>query len=241
MSIALKQLGYIDVFHAVDALDDLEIWASLERAADATFPSLPSYTGKGFSRSQWDELFGPCEAITDIAGPFALSLIAAYPEAKVILVTRDFDKWWKSVDETLVPMIWGPVSEVFSRCIEPLLGSRMIAAGRKMLLGWSRTKNLEEFRENSRMAFDRHEREIMGAVPQERLLYYRMGDGWEPLCRFLDAEAPDGKFPHANEQAAMKKKILDKQIRMIKEVGSRMVPYLGVGLVVGVGMLLLRI
>lgn len=34
--------------------------------------------------------------MTDLASPFALGLIRAYPDAKVIVVQRDFDRWWPS-------------------------------------------------------------------------------------------------------------------------------------------------
>ncbi len=27
------------------------------------------------------------------------------------------------------------------------------------------------------------------------------GDGWEPLCRFLDVPVPDEPFPHRNDTA----------------------------------------
>lgn len=39
---------------------------------------------------------------------------------------------------------------------------------------------------------------IRGLVPKERLLEWYIGDGWEPLCKFLDKPIPDVEFPHAN-------------------------------------------
>jgi hypothetical protein len=40
----------------------------------------------------WDALWGDeYDAVTDLASPFALELIEAYPDAKVVLVQRDFD------------------------------------------------------------------------------------------------------------------------------------------------------
>ena len=35
-------------------------------------------------------------------------------------------------------------------------------------------------------------------VPEDRLLEWRVGDGWEPLCKFLGKEIPDEPFPHVN-------------------------------------------
>jgi hypothetical protein len=39
---------------------------------------------------------------------------------------------------------------------------------------------------------------IRGLVPKERLLEWHIGDGWEPLCKFLGKPVPNVEFPHAN-------------------------------------------
>jgi len=39
---------------------------------------------------------------------------------------------------------------------------------------------------------------VRAHVPASRLLEYRAGDGWEPLCAALDVPVPDAPFPHAN-------------------------------------------
>lgn len=36
-------------------------------------------------------------------------------------------------------------------------------------------------------------------VPPERLLNYRVGEGWGPLCDFLGIKVPDFEFPHVNK------------------------------------------
>lgn len=35
----------------------------------------------------------------------------------------------------------------------------------------------------------------------DRLLEYKLGSGWEPLCKFLGKPVPDVPFPHVNESA----------------------------------------
>ena len=37
--------------------------------------------------------------------------------------------------------------------------------------------------------YERHNQEVIDTVPAEQLLVFRPGDGWEPLCRFL--QKPD--------------------------------------------------
>lgn len=71
-------------------------------------------------------------------------------------------------------------------------------------------------------------------VPAERLLDYKLGDGWEPLCEFLGKDAPSEEFPRLNEEKVMKERIM----RIQKEkflAGSRamafyMGPFVAVGL-----------
>lgn len=37
-------------------------------------------------------------------------------------------------------------------------------------------------------------------VPKENLLEYKMGEGWAPLCDFLEVPLPEGKkFPRTND------------------------------------------
>lgn len=43
------------------------------------------------------------------------------------------------------------------------------------------------------------------AVPPERVHFFSVKEGREPLCKILDVLVPDAPFPWANEQAAMKK------------------------------------
>ena len=46
--------------------------------------------------------------------------------------------------------------------------------------------------------FERHNAEVRRALPAERLLVYEVGDGWGPLCEFLERPVPDAPFPRVN-------------------------------------------
>jgi hypothetical protein len=50
--------------------------------------------------------------------------------------------------------------------------------------------------------YQRHVAEVIAAVGGDRLLVFRVNEGWEPLCRFLGAPVPSTPFPHRNESAA---------------------------------------
>jgi hypothetical protein len=49
--------------------------------------------------------------------------------------------------------------------------------------------------------FRRHDEEVRRSIPPERLLVYQAGQGWEPLCRFLDVPVPDVPYPNENSRA----------------------------------------
>ena len=42
-------------------------------------------------------------------------------------------------------------------------------------------------------------RAIKREVPADRLVYWELGDGWEPLADALGVEAPDKPFPHLHD------------------------------------------
>ena len=46
--------------------------------------------------------------------------------------------------------------------------------------------------------YERHNRDVIESVPAEKLLVYRPGDGWEPLCTFLGVPVPAVPYPKSN-------------------------------------------
>lgn len=51
-------------------------------------------TTRAFGPAEWNALLGHCQAVCDIpAVHFCDELIETYPDAKVILTTRNVDEW----------------------------------------------------------------------------------------------------------------------------------------------------
>lgn len=202
---ALTILGYKNVHHGLNALDDREFWSAMHRATNATFPNLPTYTGNPFTRSQWDDMYGSCDAATDLTSFFAPELIKAYPEAKVILVIRDFDEWLKSYNNVFADLFSFRAS-LLVYVAEPMIGYEIVKAMRNAVRGFFRGRNEEECRRNSREAFHRHNKMVQDMVSPDNLLVYRIGEGWEPICRFLDKPVPNVEFPWVNEAVVFRKR-----------------------------------
>lgn len=55
----------------------------------------------------------------------------------------------------------------------------------------------------SRVTYDRHIEHLKKVVPKEKLFFFDVRDGWEPLCKMLDVPVPDMPFPKLNDAKAM--------------------------------------
>ncbi|KAJ5678047.1 P-loop containing nucleoside triphosphate hydrolase protein [Penicillium maclennaniae] len=199
---ALTILGYQDVFHSSAMAKDTDRWVGLGAAADDNIPCLPTYTGRTWTRKDWNAYVGPCEALTDIA-PFAYPLLREFPEAKVILVQRDFDSWARSFEQTLIL----PSSQTFlawlsGNIMEPFIGIQISQTAWKMYMGLLGVCSMEKTKDRKimRAAYQRHYDQVRSLVTSDRLLEIDLGDlGWEPLCNFLGKSIPDVPFPRLNE------------------------------------------
>ncbi|KAL2211377.1 hypothetical protein CC79DRAFT_1266253 [Sarocladium strictum] len=234
---ALTLLGYKDVYHTINAIDNPHDWTVFNRAADAFFPSLPTHNPSiTFTRADWDELWAPCEATTEVASLFAPQLIEAYPEAKVVLVTREWDTWIKSVEEGIFTSFWSWPAEISIVWLEPLLGSVAGTATRKMILGFFEASNVDEARRNARGVWERHRTRIREMVPPEQLLEYKLGEGWEPLCEFLGKPVPEGvEFPRVNDAEMLRGLMMGKVKRNLGAVTKMAMPWIALAVAVGVG------
>jgi Sulfotransferase domain len=47
-------------------------------------------------------------------------------------------------------------------------------------------------------SYRRNSEEVRDTIPAERLLVFNVAEGWEPLCRFLEAPEPATPFPRSH-------------------------------------------
>lgn len=237
---ALEILGYEGVHHGIQAISSQLEWIYFSKASDAFYPVLPTYTGAPFTRADWDVLFGPYEAVTDMGSFFATQLIEAYPEAKVILVERDIDEWYDSMEAAIFSTTWGLRADLVINVLGPLYGLNGGKSIRKIMLGFYGVSNVHDMRRVAKDRYRQHYAEVRAAVPAERLLEYRLEDGWKPLCGFLEKEVPDAPFPVKNKREEHVKRVRQKQDMFFKHVAGRfarkaMLYAMGVG-ILGLGM-----
>jgi len=166
--------------------------------------------GKLFGRKEFDKFLGNysvqyailfsssttdrAQGLSDIpAALFADELIAAYPDAKIILSTRDEDKWFESMKAT----IWH------------LHAARKAASDRGVPFGlldleykhvWG--GDPDKF---ARLKYREHNKHVRDIAPKDRFLEYHVQQGWGPLCAFLGKLVPDTDFPRSDDWASYKR------------------------------------
>lgn len=155
---------------------------------------------------------------------FALDLIKAYPNAEVIIVERDIEEWYNSLEEAIISTTWGWRADFFTDFLAPLFGAKAGRTIRKVMFGFFEAENVAELRAKARDRYRRHYADIRAAVPSERLLDLKLEEGWEPLCAFLGKSVPHVPFPKKNPKDAHVKRVKARQTMFLKmafRVGCR--------------------
>ncbi len=201
MQAALEILGCHNVHHGFTVFDDIEgckMWAA---ALDAKYFD----RGKPFTRREWEILLGPYDGVCDYpAAAFADELIEAYPEAKVVLVEREIESWYRSFDAEIVPVIFSTLNNVLA-LLDPQLMGNIMEMWTRAYKGAFRCRSKSEMEKNARQVYKDHYAHVRNITPQDKLLNFRLADGWGPLCKFLGEEEPDCPFPKLNEKGAVAK------------------------------------
>ncbi|KAL8991665.1 MAG: hypothetical protein Q9169_007767, partial [Polycauliona sp. 2 TL-2023] len=105
MQAAFNTLGIpcCHSFSLYNHIRDCSMWI---QAFDAKYNTRTPQSNP-FTRTQWDQLLAEYGAIADVpALAFWEDLLAAYPEAKIVLMERDIDTWYRSFDEAVTKMMW---------------------------------------------------------------------------------------------------------------------------------------
>ncbi|KAI9716186.1 MAG: hypothetical protein M1828_000412 [Chrysothrix sp. TS-e1954] len=204
---AIKRLGYVHCYHGYDPLlqnaSDMKFWL------EAKNEKCGKSTGRTFTREDFDQILGHCQAVTDFpCVDFAEELIKAYPEAKVVYTTREREGWYKhppksSVNKTLhyytshsaIPRV---------AALGKLFGTNMQYVQLYMKTFFEGYYG-GDFAQHGRQTWDRHHELVHSLVPQDRILDFQVKEGWGPLCAFLGDPVPDVEFPRVNDAEEFKK------------------------------------
>ncbi|KAM0512328.1 hypothetical protein ACHAPE_009024 [Trichoderma viride] len=194
MRAAMKQLGYVDTYHMMNT--------SIENPPDAlmwmdALCAKYDKKGKPFAREDWDQLLGNSQAVCDWpAIAFAKELIEAYPEAKVVLTNRDVDSWHASTMKTVYWRVTDGELRWLSRF--DWAASMYYPMLKKFFDAFFEG----DFPNRGKDVFRKHYQEVRSLVSKDRLLEYKVTDGWGPLCDFLGEPVPkECGFPNVNDNS----------------------------------------
>lgn len=128
-----------------------------------------------------------------------------YPNAKVILTVRSPESWFKSIHNTIFKDLKIKLTESEGRRNEvyKMLGH--------VCFGGIIEKDFDKIYDEAYMCkvFTDHIEEVKSTIPRERLLVMNMGDGWGPLCDFLNKPVPDQPYPVTNSTEDFKNTMND--------------------------------
>jgi surfactin family lipopeptide synthetase A len=199
LKVALEKLGYNQCYHMVDLMKNLsqvEDWLAVSKG----------------QMIDWNALFTGYQAIVDIPGQrYYQELMQAYPAAKVILTTRDPERWYESLKQTIyqahsleiVDKTWWWLRYPLSpqRKNKILLGSLI-----GNILWDDYFERRFEDKDFAISVYENHLKAVRQNVPPDKLLVFDVADGWEPLCDFLGMSCPiDEPFPHVNDREYFQK------------------------------------
>lgn len=198
--VALEMLGLGPCYHMVNVLADMDQAAT--------------WAGALAGKADFREVFADFESSVDWPGSFFYrELMDVFPEAKVVLSVRPPEDWELSMRETIWAIFYGDhllndlsrargrVDPAWKRYIEMMEGMWEQSG----LLGTGATATTGELGR----AFEAYNQEVIATVPPERLLVWSVSEGWDPLCDFLDVQAPDVPFPRLNDSREFIERILD--------------------------------
>ncbi len=196
---ALDELG-LPCYHMTEVIQNkdnkshLDFWRNVANSPPGT-------------QQDWEPIFAKYAATVDNPGCRVWSeLIAAYPDAKVLLTLhpRGAEAWYESTIDTIyfTENVWQfKVLELLTP-----FGRKFGDMSRKLI--WGRTLNgVMGDKAKAVARYNAYVGEVKAAVPPDKLLIFKVTDGWEPLCAFLGVAKPNRDFPNLNDRASIKKVI----------------------------------
>jgi hypothetical protein len=178
LKLALEQLLGGPCYHMVEVFgrpDDIPVWHA---AVNGEMPDWNSFLSDYRAAVDWP------------ASAFWREISAENPDAVVLLSSRDTDDWWRSASNTIF--------QIAARDVPP--GEVAVRAQMDMVLDMFSKTFTPNWQDESaaKRAYEAHNADVRASVPADRLIDYRPGDGWEPICERLGLPVPAEPYPHVN-------------------------------------------
>jgi len=182
LKLALEQLLDGPCYHMSELIgreDDTAVWAAATRGDDVDWAS---FLSEFAATVDWP------------ACAFWEPIAAAHPDAVVLLSMRESpEAWWKSVERT--------IAQALQKDVPP--DDEAWVHRRRMVTSMLETTFTPDWADGAAAmaAYERHNDRVRDAIAPGRLVEWRPGDGWEPICAALGRDVPAEPFPHTNTTA----------------------------------------
>ncbi|OED35989.1 hypothetical protein AB833_28905 [Chromatiales bacterium (ex Bugula neritina AB1)] len=138
----------------------------------------------GGAAPDWEVLFNGYQACVDWpSAHYWRQLIKEFPNAKVLLTMRSAESWWESFEATI---------------LQHILSGRHPDGFAQRLVAAQVFEGRPDDKRHAIAMYTRNVEEVIATVEPDRLLIHNLGDGWEPLCKWLDVPVPDRPYPQGN-------------------------------------------
>jgi hypothetical protein len=179
LKLALERLGFTKCYHMMEVFghpEHVPMWAAAHRGEPV----------------DWEKLYEGYRATVDWPSCNLWREHAAlWPNAKVILSTRDPDSWYDSVMNTIYK------SSTQMKSSDDATMRRFGEWATEIT--WKRIfDNRMHDRAYVIGVYNAHVERVKATIPPSRLLVFEARQGWAPLCRFLGVDVPDEPYPRVN-------------------------------------------
>jgi sulfotransferase family protein len=184
LKLALEQLGFAPCYHMIETGQRPEhdaLWLAIARGES----------------DDWRLILEGYAACVDWPGvSIWKTLVAANPEAKVILTVRDPERWYASAASTIFARM-RDFADALARgdAVDPARQAHMTMVN-KIVVDNSFSGSLDKA--HAIAVFNAHNDEVRRTVPPDRLLVYESAEGWDRLCAFLGVPKPQTPYPEVN-------------------------------------------
>lgn len=191
LKAALERLGAGPCFHMIELImgerreRDLANWV---RIADG-------------EPVDWQEVFDGWESTVDWpAASKWREICDAFPDVPVLLNVRDFDGFYKSVENTILAVKLAAQSGAVRPDANRPQPHPALWGVIERLIWQGDFQGRFEDKAWVRAMYDARVEEIKAAIGPERLTVWELGvDGWEPLAAMLGVDVPDEPFPRLHD------------------------------------------
>ncbi|MBS1869671.1 MAG: sulfotransferase family protein [Actinobacteria bacterium] len=191
LKAALERLGAGPCFHMIDLI-----------VGEERDHLIPKWVEVADGTADWHDVFDGYEATVDWpAAARWREICDAFPDAPVLLNVREFDGWYRSMENTIRAAKVTPPEQLEQDANRPPPNPTLWGVIDRLIWEGDFQGRFED-KAWVREMYDARIAEIKATIAPDRLTVWELGvDGWEPLAAMLDVAVPDEPFPRLHDTA----------------------------------------